>query len=680
MRKTLLVGSLVLSLGLGATAQKFESPVIAKAHSAITKEVVLSTNNAAQQQYQPRTVRGHIDPRSGVSVVPLGTGAMGDDYSNPGLPTLISDPKTNTVLFMHRGDGVDTEPNSRFYDYTTNGTDWTVNNCLAKADDYLMPYAYTPLVALLNPNDSDNPEDLYVAWLANNGNSTNGNVLGGVSGATIKLGEDVLTNENQEEIVTCDEENKPYVFVDFYSTKDKVYAALANFNLTGGQQFLNSIIFLKGEFDAEQEKMVYTKTLIDVPENIWSFIHGPRIAFDPTGQIGYFYSEGNKHDDYVTHDAWPTYIMKTTDGGATWSDVLVIDHNGDNSIAALDEVLTEEDWDLMVEETGLEDPYPGQENIMFGNLWQSDGFVDNKGNLHIACALDAFNVKEGKFYYIPSRESHPLVHIFTKDTDDGSLEIGSELVANVHSREYHLAGGGDQDYHKTAPQFIPTPDRKYGLFMWSDSQFIIDGDDSEVANDRPSIFARGYRMPDEGVEGGFYGESEWDNAQPGEHKVNLTFQTNADEVAWFYNAGTVLLPEGGGSYTVPLRYSSFENAVPNVFNEKFNHHYISGVNFDFEPDGLGDIDASIDNFVKVGQNQPNPFNGETTVNIDLAEAGDLSVEVCDITGQSIQVINKGRVAAGLHQVVIDGSNMAGGIYLYTVSAGMHKVTKKMIVK
>lgn len=82
----------------------------------------------------------------------------------------------------------------------------------------------------------------------------------------------------------------------------------------------------------------------------------------------------------------------------------------------------------------------------------------------------------------------------------------------------------------------------------------------------------------------------------------------------------------------------------------------------------------------VSQNFPNPFNGTTTVNVNLEQAAELSLVVTNLTGQKVLEINKGQVAAQTHSFTIDASNLQSGIYFYTVTAGKSQVTRKMIVE
>ena len=83
--------------------------------------------------------------------------------------------------------------------------------------------------------------------------------------------------------------------------------------------------------------------------------------------------------------------------------------------------------------------------------------------------------------------------------------------------------------------------------------------------------------------------------------------------------------------------------------------------------------------MSVAQNFPNPVNGLTTVNVYLQNAGNISLKVTNLTGQTLMNMEKSNVLAGMTQFVIDGSQLNSGVYFYTVTEGDKSITKKMIV-
>lgn len=82
-------------------------------------------------------------------------------------------------------------------------------------------------------------------------------------------------------------------------------------------------------------------------------------------------------------------------------------------------------------------------------------------------------------------------------------------------------------------------------------------------------------------------------------------------------------------------------------------------------------------------NYPNPFNPDTQINYQLPEAGAVTLEVYNAMGQKIRVLEQAYRPAGLHQVNWDGRNdqghiVAGGVYLYRLTAGTFSQTRRML--
>ncbi len=60
---------------------------------------------------------------------------------------------------------------------------------------------------------------------------------------------------------------------------------------------------------------------------------------------------------------------------------------------------------------------------------------------------------------------------------------------------------------------------------------------------------------------------------------------------------------------------------------------------------------------------PNPFNPTTVVPFELGEPGYVAIEVYDITGRKITTLFEGNQPAGRHQITLDASGFASGVYL-----------------
>jgi hypothetical protein len=83
--------------------------------------------------------------------------------------------------------------------------------------------------------------------------------------------------------------------------------------------------------------------------------------------------------------------------------------------------------------------------------------------------------------------------------------------------------------------------------------------------------------------------------------------------------------------------------------------------------------------LNVSKNFPNPFSNETTVEYTLENASEVNYTLVDLTGKTILEVNEGNVMAGKHEITIDGSSLANGVYYFNMTAGGAQTTHKMIV-
>lgn len=78
-------------------------------------------------------------------------------------------------------------------------------------------------------------------------------------------------------------------------------------------------------------------------------------------------------------------------------------------------------------------------------------------------------------------------------------------------------------------------------------------------------------------------------------------------------------------------------------------------------------------------NYPNPFNPSTVIGYQLPVDSDVRLEVFDLLGRRVDVLVSGFKPAGMHQVIFDGSRLAGGVYMYRLRAGSFQQTNRMML-
>ncbi len=87
---------------------------------------------------------------------------------------------------------------------------------------------------------------------------------------------------------------------------------------------------------------------------------------------------------------------------------------------------------------------------------------------------------------------------------------------------------------------------------------------------------------------------------------------------------------------------------------------------------------SIESF-KLEQNYPNPFNPSTTIGYELPKASYVTLKVYDMLGNEVKTLVNGNEKAGVHEVIFNASELASGVYMYKFNSGNFTTMKKMIL-
>jgi hypothetical protein len=83
--------------------------------------------------------------------------------------------------------------------------------------------------------------------------------------------------------------------------------------------------------------------------------------------------------------------------------------------------------------------------------------------------------------------------------------------------------------------------------------------------------------------------------------------------------------------------------------------------------------------IRLFQNYPNPFNPTTTIRFDLPESSEVKLDLYSVDGRKVATLVNSQLSDGRHQVELDASNLASGVYFYTLSAGGRLLTQKLTV-
>lgn len=81
----------------------------------------------------------------------------------------------------------------------------------------------------------------------------------------------------------------------------------------------------------------------------------------------------------------------------------------------------------------------------------------------------------------------------------------------------------------------------------------------------------------------------------------------------------------------------------------------------------------------LGQNYPNPFNPVTSIKYSVPQNSLVTLKVYDVLGREVRTLVNEVKNAGSYNVSFNASELASGLYIYTLRAGNNTLTKKMML-
>ncbi len=139
------------------------------------------------------------------------------------------------------------------------------------------------------------------------------------------------------------------------------------------------------------------------------------------------------------------------------------------------------------------------------------------------------------------------------------------------------------------------------------------------------------------------------------------------------------------------------NSAKHNYYSHLDRDVVAGTTYNYrlrQMDNDGSVSCSNSNIVTItfenngdmmlGQNSPNPFNNITNIKFTLSQKTDVKLEVLDIFGKTISVLENGTMNAGDHYsqfsaIGSDGNSLPSGTYLYRLTANGEVITAKMTI-
>ena len=105
--------------------------------------------------------------------------------------------------------------------------------------------------------------------------------------------------------------------------------------------------------------------------------------------------------------------------------------------------------------------------------------------------------------------------------------------------------------------------------------------------------------------------------------------------------------------------------------------YVAPVTVRTATDVEGDITKNYS--FDLQQNYPNPFNPSTSIKYTIAERSNVSIKVFDMLGKEVATLINSEKESGSYEVNFNASDLASGLYIYTINAGNFTSSRKMML-
>lgn len=153
----------------------------------------------------------------------------------------------------------------------------------------------------------------------------------------------------------------------------------------------------------------------------------------------------------------------------------------------------------------------------------------------------------------------------------------------------------------------------------------------------------------------------------------------------FIDYDTYLYPRRGGGGVCTYQYRSYSYKIEAVDNSnkvslKSERGIINGYTDPCAPEDAPIFSNSeLPNEFKI-YNYPNPFNPSTQIKYEIPQNTFVTIRIYNILGEEVKLlVNNEYKNAGRYSQLFDGSNLASGIYYYSIEAGSYTDVKKMVL-
>ena len=644
MKKALLL-FVLLSLGMATIGQKHNIKNTKAPMDKVQLELAPKPTSTAYTFSQPETISGDIKGRS-IDFIPIGQAGNAYGLYSNSRTYLWADPALNSIVFTHRMvGGTEVDGNSRLsYDVSTDGgSTWETNVKVYQPTEPGPTYPYAagryPQGLIVNPEGNTDPANAFYSYLAASIINTNG-IWGGYVFGSNPLTETNPPNPTQTLLESEDDYWRLIPDAMTVTQSGTVWYTEPSTDYTSGSsEYTGEIIIGRGEIvDGE---IAYEESLYEFLAPLDAF-NDSKVAFAPDGLTGYMVFMTGADSEPVPYTNYHPVLLKTIDGGESWSDPIHVQFGGVDGIESLKYYWSDE----VLESIDTYGPGFNRDEVYYNMGYSVDVVVCDEGNPHLV-GIIAIATDEGNWY--PGEGTMATWHVYSKDGGDNW--DATALYDNIFL-EGDIGGLGMWN----RPYASSTYDGHLLFFSWIDTDL-----DGAEGNTNPNIFMVGY-----------------DDAHHSYTEVENVTELSLYWFSAFYGSASqyVFSDLVSGMYECEIPFIFTEYTVPGDPASEMNFYYVDGYTMDM-PVGVDNVEGVID--FSVAQNSPNPAFNNTSVLVTSETPGVINLRISNILGQVVhtQSVNNSALA---HTFNFDVSNFDSGIYFYTIEIGNKAVTKKMLVK
>ncbi len=648
MKKTLLLFTLVFGIISMSSAQiskesyrKYMKKPVEPSQSKVDyakRDIKLPNNNDNPKTYVERIVIG--DSPNAFSIIHSEQRPLSFDWLN----------NTNDFSLQMVFEG-DPESYSEISQkgtivsaYSEEGQTWD-ESFLTQSSDFIT----NPSAVFINPNESDEHEDFY----------------------SILVGQDSINEEwSNTAFVSSQINNNNNYQESIYNWESENDWARSSMTFKDGEAYIFGQDFENmGDYGKNQGLKHYRGTtnnpesgydweintinpdwLIDPDEGFAYALYTTWSAWSNDGSIGYMWMIGVTNESYE-YGVYQPQVFYTTNKGDSWNEI---------------ELNLEDHWALTeylqpwIDENGN----PGTVRPSFLNGDRDfPGIVDYQGKLHIVANVygstkgDVLNPADSNWVEPDALGGH-LFEFTISPNGLQDIYFISKLNTRVSTNMF-----GNLGYDHRLQMGKENGECYYAV-TWIDD--VISGADSLI---NPDIFGASLCL------GG------------GEIYIKNFTENTLYEGFYFYPylAENIYIDSWDHELRLPITTSvSPEQWANNNPSEPVSHFYVEGAGLYFDyhccVDYIKENITIAFNFT-ISQNTPNPFSGETKIEITsmFQEPKEVSIEITDLLGHTVYQSFEGKMEEA-KEVSINASDLKPGVYFYTICVGDECLSKKMIVE